>query len=187
MEAVRGNRLLVIERIVVVVCLGEIALFERVVVGDQRAAPLEIPQIRLQGRGVHGDERVDFVSGREDVVAGKAELESADAGQRTGGGANFGGKVGKRADVIAERRGNVRELSAGQLHSVATVSAETNDDGFDRFNRFVIALRGGLVSNCHGLPAPCCHQGAATCCWRCSSSRRNVRTGIPSDGAVPEG
>ncbi len=63
----------------------------------------------------------------------KAELKAADAGERAGGGANFGREVGERADVVAEDGRGVRELGARQLHAVAAVAAEADDYGFQRF------------------------------------------------------
>ena len=53
-------------------------------------------------------------------------LESADAGKRAGRSANLGGEVGERGQVIAVECGCIRELAAGDLHSVARVTAETN-------------------------------------------------------------
>jgi hypothetical protein len=61
-------------------------------------------------------------------VVGEVELEARDAGQRAGGRANLGGEVGQRRDVVAEQRGLGRELRAGELHAVAGVAREANDD-----------------------------------------------------------
>ena len=99
------------------------------------AADAEIAQVGLERRGVHGDERVDFVPRGENFVARETELVAADARERAGRSPNFGREVGQSADVISEGGGNVRELSSRELHSVAAVPAETNDNGFERLQR----------------------------------------------------
>ena len=68
------------------------------------------------------------VARSEDVVVGEVDLEAGDAGQRAGGRADLGGKVGKRREVVAEERGLAREAAAGQLHAVAGVAGEADDD-----------------------------------------------------------
>ena len=146
MDAVTGQRRIVFERIGRVARLAQVAAIEGVLVEDQRAALLEVAQVRLERRRVHGDQRVDRVAGRVDVVGREAELKTADAGERAGGGANFGRKVGQRADVVAEHGRRVGELRAGQLHAVAAVAAEPDDDGFQRFDLFAVETLWGPVS-----------------------------------------
>ena len=65
-------------------------------------------------------------------------LESADAGKRAGRSANLGGEVGERGQIIAIECCCVRELAAGDLHSVARVTAET-DAGFIYY--FALSMR----------------------------------------------
>ena len=65
-------------------------------------------------------------------------LESADAGKRAGRGANLGGEVGERGQIIPVKSGCIRELAAGDLHSVAGVTAET-DAGFIYY--FALSMR----------------------------------------------
>ena len=86
----------------------------------------QVLEVGLQGGGVHGDEGVELVAGRVDVVAAEVDLEAGDAGQGAGRGANFGGEVGQRADVVAEDGRGVGELRAGELHAVAGVAGQTN-------------------------------------------------------------
>ena len=61
-------------------------------------------------------------------MIGEVELEARDARQRAGGRADLGGEVGQRRDVVAENRRLRRELRAGELHAVAGVAAEADDD-----------------------------------------------------------
>ena len=59
----------------------------------------------------------------------KMQLEAADPGQRPGGSANLGGEVGQGAQVVASQRRLVGELRAGDLHAVAGIAGEADDDG----------------------------------------------------------
>ena len=61
-------------------------------------------------------------------MVGDADLEGRDAGQRAGGRADLGREVGERREVVAEQRRGVGELGAGQLHAVAGVAGEADDD-----------------------------------------------------------
>ena len=55
---------------------------EVVEVDDQDSVGLQIGKIRLQRRGIHGDQGIDAVAGRIDVARRKMDLESADARKR---------------------------------------------------------------------------------------------------------
>ena len=59
-------------------------------------------------------------------------LEGGDPEGRPLGGADLGGEVGKGREVVAGKRGRERELPAGQLHAVAAVAGEADDDAFRR-------------------------------------------------------
>ena len=61
-------------------------------------------------------------------MVGEVELEARDARQRAGRRADLGGEVGQRRDVVAEQRRLGRELRAGELHPVAGVAREADDD-----------------------------------------------------------
>ena len=50
------------------------------------------------------------------------------------GSPDLGGEVGKRGEVVAEHRGGVRETVAGQLHPVAGVAGEADDDALFLFD-----------------------------------------------------
>ncbi len=88
----------------------------------------QVGQVHLEGRRVHRDEHVRLVAGGVDVVAGEADLEGADAGQRALGRADLGWNVRDRADVVAEDSGRLGELRARELHAVAGVTGEA--DGY---------------------------------------------------------
>ena len=137
LERERGQRHLVhpvfveravLERVRRVAGLLEVAVVERVAVDDQRPARRQVIEIRAQSRGVHRDEHVRRVAGREDVVVGVVDLEAGDAGQRAGRRANLGREVGQCRKVVAEERGLARESAAGQLHAVAGIAGEPDDD-----------------------------------------------------------
>ena len=125
----------VLERIRGVARLVEVALGERVLVHDQRAALDEILEVRLQRGRVHRDEHVRLVARREDVVVGEVELEAGDAGQRAGGRADLGGIVRERREVVPEHRRLARELPARELHSVPRIAREADHDGVALLDR----------------------------------------------------
>ena len=87
-----------------------------------------LAQVRLQRRRVHGHEHVRRVAGREDVVVGEVDLEAGDARQRAGRRADLGREVGQRGEVVAEERRLAREAPARELHAVAGVAREADDD-----------------------------------------------------------
>ena len=53
--------------------------------------------------------------------------------QSAGGGANLGGEVRKRSDIITIQRHGVCELAASDLHSVAGISGEADYGLLDLF------------------------------------------------------
>ena len=61
------------------------------------------------------------------------DLESADAGKSAGRSADLGREVRERGQVVAIERCCIRELAAGDLHSVAGVTAKTNAGFIDYF------------------------------------------------------
>ena len=85
-------------------------------------------------------------------VDAEAELEAADAAKRAGRCPDFGGEVGQGADVVAEGGRDVGELGAGQLHAVAAVAAEANDDGIELLDVLTVALLGGgYINGAHSV------------------------------------
>ena len=67
-------------------------------------------------------------AGREDVPRREVDLEGRDAGQGAGGGADLGREVGERDEVVADQRGGRGEAVAGELHAVARIAGEADDD-----------------------------------------------------------
>ena len=108
--------------------LLQVALGEGVLVEDDRAAAGDGRQIRLQRRGVHRHEDVGVVTRRRDVARGELDLEGGDAVHGAGRGADLGREVRQGREVVTEDRGRVREAVAGQLHAVAGVPGEPDDD-----------------------------------------------------------
>jgi hypothetical protein len=93
----------------------------------------------LYRRGVHRDEHVGLVARRIDRRRAKVDLEGRDPERGALRCTDFGGEVREGRKVVAGQRRRKRELPAGQLHSVAAVSGEADDD------RFRFARRGGFV------------------------------------------
>ena len=61
-------------------------------------------------------------------MVGEVDLEAGDAGQRAGGRADLGREVRQRREVVAEERRLACEAAAGELHTVAGVAREADDD-----------------------------------------------------------
>ncbi len=127
----------ILERILGVARLLEVALGEGVLVDDDRGAAVELAEIRLERGRVHGHEHVRAVARGEDVAGGEVDLEGRDAGQRAGGGADLGREIRQRREVVAEHRRRVGEPAARELHPVAGVSGEANDDALAFLDRLL--------------------------------------------------
>ncbi len=123
--------------------LGQVARGELVAVGDEQAAAGQVDDVRLERRGVHHDQHVRGVARRHDVVVGEVQLEGADAGEGARGGADLGGEVGQRRQVVAEGRRLAGEAVARQLHAVAGVTGQPDDHAVEFDHALHQAARGG--------------------------------------------
>ena len=104
--------------------LGQVGGRELVLIHDNNAAGLQVGEADLQGRRIHRDQDVRRIAGGANLVIGEIELEAANPSQRTRRCAYFGRIIGKRADHRPGDRGNIRELTARQLHAVARIAGE---------------------------------------------------------------
>ena len=146
----------------VVAGLEQVALLEGVLVDDQRAADLESSEIGAQRRRVHRHEHVGLVAGRRDRVVGDVHLEARHAVHGAGRGTDLGGELGQRRQVVAVQRRHRRESIAGELHAVAGIAGEADDDPIEDLSvthpRRLATCRGlGCVSHLVGpasLPSP---------------------------------
>ena len=86
-------------------------------------------EVRFQRRRVHRHQRVRVVAGGEDVARGEVDLEGGDAARGAGRGADLGREVGQRREVVADVRGGGGEAVADQLHAIAGIAGEPDDDG----------------------------------------------------------
>jgi len=116
-----------VERVLGVAGLLQVALGEVVGVHDDRRALGQVGQVGLERRRVHRHQHVRRVAGGEDVVVGEVHLERRDTRDRALGGADLGGEVGQRHQVVAERRRLLGEPVAGELHAVTGVAREPDD------------------------------------------------------------
>ena len=97
------------------------------------------PGVHLQRRRVHRDQHVGLVAGGIDRAGAEIDLERRDAERRALRRADFRREIGEGREVVAGERGRQRELAAGQLHPVAAVAGEADDD------RFLRRMRGGFL------------------------------------------
>ena len=102
----------------------------------------QVADVGLERGGVHRDEDVGTVAGGEDVEVGDLDLERRDAGQRALGCADLGGVIRLRGKVVAEQSGLGGEPVTGELHAVAGVTREPDDDLLE------------LLPRCRGGPLP---------------------------------
>ena len=121
---------------------AQVGFLEIVKVDDEDAVLFQVRQIHFERGGVHGDERVNGIAGRVDIVRRKMDLKAAHAGKSAGRGANFCGEIGQRGEVVAVKSDRVGELAAGDLHAVAGITAEANDRAINGF-AFALVRRGG--------------------------------------------
>src|SRR6266478_8652950 len=92
---------MIFERIRSHLGLAQIVFREGVGIHDENSVGFEVGDVHFQRRGVHGDQNVNGVTGRVDVVGSEMKLITADAGERAGRSTNFGGEVGESGDVVA--------------------------------------------------------------------------------------
>ena len=130
-----GAQRTVLERVGLVPGLVEVALRECVLVDDDRGAALELGQVGLERSRIHRHQDVRRVARRQDVARGEVDLERGDAGERARRRTNLGREVRQRRQVVAQRRGRVSEPAPRQLHSVARIAREPNDDPLALLNR----------------------------------------------------
>src|SRR5260221_906939 len=103
---------------------AEVVFGKGVRIDDQDSVRFQVRDVRLERGRVHGDEDVHSVAGRKNFIRREMELIAADAGEGSGRGANFGGAVRERGDVVAVKRDGVGVLTVRKLHAVAGSSGE---------------------------------------------------------------
>ena len=140
--------------------LVEVALLERVLVQDQRAAAHDRPEVGLQRGRVHRDQHVRVVTGRRDVGGRELDLERRHAVDGARRSADLGGEIGQRGEVVADQRGRVREPVSRELHPVAGVAGEPDDDAFSFLDGRAHLVRIGVLL------------GSGVCCRRADSVLR---------------
>ena len=118
MKPVRLQRI-VVQRALVVTDLLHVPLGEFVGIHDEIGTAREISNVGFERSGIHGHEHIRLITGGGDVVIGEGELETRDARQGPGRGADLRGKVGQGQQIVAHPGGLGCEAIPGQLHAVA--------------------------------------------------------------------
>jgi hypothetical protein len=121
----------VVERAGRVAGLLEVAFDEGAGVHDQHAAVDQILQVGLERGRVHRHQHVGRVARRVDLARREVELEPRDPEQRASGSADLGREVGEGRDVVAGLGRGLGELGAGELHAVARIAGEADDDAVE--------------------------------------------------------
>ncbi len=113
--------------------LAQVGFLKAVGIDDEDAVGLQVRDIDLQSRGIHGNQDIYGVPRRVHVAGGKMELVTAYARQSSGRGANLCGEIRKGSDIITIQRHGIGELAAGNLHAVAGVPGEADNCLIDLF------------------------------------------------------
>ena len=103
---------------------------EAVGIGDEHTVFFQMDNVGTQCSGVHYHQDIALIAGRKDFHAAKVQLVTRYTGQCSLRRADFRREIGKCGEVVAGERGRERELSARQLHTVAAIAREADDDGF---------------------------------------------------------
>ncbi len=130
--------------------LLDVALGERVLVQDEDAPALHRVKVRLQRRGVHGDQHVGVVTGCRDVRGSELDLERRHPVHRAGRRADLRREVRQRGKVVAEHRGRGGEPISRELHAIARVPGESHDEPVFLED----GLGGGLGHASSSVPPP---------------------------------
>jgi hypothetical protein len=157
----------VLERVRVVADLGEVPLGELVGVDDDGAAGLEVAQVRLERGRVHRDEHLGVVARGEDVAVGEVDLEARHARKRPGGGPDLGGVVREGRQVVAEFGGLRREAVTRELHAVAGVPCEADDDPVELPDGVHLVLLMRILGHARTAAFGFGGAGSAECYLRC--------------------
>jgi hypothetical protein len=124
-EPVKGA---VVDRVALPPDPSKCAIGEVMGVDDDRPAARQVAEVRLQRGGVHRHQHIRTIARGKDVVIGEVELEGRDPGQRPGRGADLRREVGQCREVVTEDSRFLGEAIAGQLHAIAGVPRDTDDD-----------------------------------------------------------
>ena len=127
-----GGQRSVGQRTGLVAGLGQVPLLEGVDVDDDGGPLGQRIEIGLEGGGVHGHQHVGGVARGGDVVVGDVDLERRHPGQGPGRGPDLGREVGEGGQVVPEQGRGGGEAVAGQLHAVAGVAGEPDDDAVEQ-------------------------------------------------------
>ena len=140
------RELAVLEGVPVVTRLAQVLRPERARIDNQEPPGVEVRQVGAKGGRVHGDEHVEIVARGGDLAGAEVDLERGNPEQGSGGGADLGREIGKRREIVSVDRGRVGELEPRELHPVARVAREADDDVREH-----LALAGSLAGPLAGL------------------------------------
>ena len=178
-----GGQRAVGQRVGLVAGLGQVALLEGVDVDDDGGALGQRVDVGLEGSRVHGHQHVGRVARGRDVVVGDVDLKGRHPGQGAGRGPDLGRKVGKGGQVVPQQGRGGGEAVTGQLHAVAGVAGEPDDDAVEQ-------VRGFRFGRGVGHRAPLRTDVAAlsrrTRTRRCSISSVFARINTQAPDSVPE-
>ena len=108
--------------------LAQIGFGERIAVDDDRRSRFEPTAVGFERRGIHRYQYVAVVAGVGDAPCAEMDLEARYSGHGSLRRTNLGGVVWKGRDAVAHERRGVGEKRPRELHSVARIAREADDD-----------------------------------------------------------
>ena len=146
------------------------------------------PMLTLSAAGFIATSTFGWSPGVRMSWSAKWTWKPGDARQRAGRRADLGGEVGQRREVVPEDGGLAREAVAGQLHAVAGVAGEADDDPLELLDRLGSCDVSGIAASewvwVLARPRHDGEAGRAPRRRRPASGRRSRPSGAPSRSTV---
>ena len=120
-----------------VLCLTEVIGSEGIGINDDDRVLLEIAHTDLQCCGVHSHKDVGSFPRGAYCTRANLYLIARDTTECTLWRPYLGREVREGRDGVPRHGGKIRENCPRQLHTITRVSRETDDDVFERFDRFL--------------------------------------------------
>ena len=148
----------VLERIILISGLGEIARRELAFVSDDEAALAKRLGVHLERRRVHRNQHVRSIARGFDRRRTEIDLERRHPEGRALGSADLRREVGEGGQIVSGKRRRQGKLAARQLHAVTAVARKSDDDRFLGRTRSGLVLRYFMSGRSHDRPSNVCFE-----------------------------
>ena len=106
---------------------------ERVAINDDGCILFEPHHIGFERSGIHRNQRIAIITGGEHTAAAEVNLKTGNTSDSALWRTDFGRVIGEGGDTVTKKSGGVREQSACELHTIARVARETDNNIFQLF------------------------------------------------------